>query len=101
MNSYDIVVVGGGMVGAATAIGFAKQGLNVAVIEGFCSKAYDDSQAMDIRVSAIFSGFSWFAWRAGCMLIAAMRVCSYKRLETWEHPECRTRLMPHLLIYLV
>ncbi len=55
MNSYDIVVVGGGMVGAATAIGFAKQGLNVAVIEGFAPKAYD-SQAMDIRVSADFSG---------------------------------------------
>ncbi|OED66631.1 2-octaprenyl-3-methyl-6-methoxy-1,4-benzoquinol hydroxylase [Vibrio tasmaniensis ZS-17] len=92
MNSYDIVVVGGGMVGAATAIGFAKQGLNVAVIEGFAPKAYDDSQAMDIRVSAISQASvdlleELGAWQS----IAAMRVCSYKRLETWEHPECRTR----------
>ena len=53
MNSYDIVVVGGGMVGAATAIGFAKQGMQVAVIEGFAPQAFDESQAMDIRVSAI------------------------------------------------
>lgn len=92
MNSYDIVVVGGGMVGAATAIGFAKQGLNVAVIEGFAPKAYDDSQPMDIRVSAISQASvdlleELGAWQS----IAAMRVCSYKRLETWEHPECRTR----------
>ncbi|MCC4785092.1 2-octaprenyl-3-methyl-6-methoxy-1,4-benzoquinol hydroxylase [Vibrio splendidus] len=92
MNSYDIVVVGGGMVGAATAIGFAKQGLNVAVIEGFAPKAYDDAQAMDIRVSAISQASvdlleELGAWQS----IAAMRVCSYKRLETWEHPECRTR----------
>lgn len=92
MNSYDIVVVGGGMVGAATAIGFAKQGLSVAVIEGFAPKAYDDSQAMDIRVSAISQASvdlleELGAWQS----IAAMRVCSYKRLETWEHPECRTR----------
>ncbi|MFA0148241.1 2-octaprenyl-3-methyl-6-methoxy-1,4-benzoquinol hydroxylase [Vibrio lentus] len=92
MNIYDIVVVGGGMVGAATAIGFAKQGLNVAVIEGFAPKAYDDSQAMDIRVSAISQASvdlleELGAWQS----IAAMRVCSYKRLETWEHPECRTR----------
>ena len=92
MNNYDIVVVGGGMVGAATAIGFAQQGLNVAVIEGFAPKAYDDSQAMDIRVSAISQASvdlleELGAWQS----IAAMRVCSYKRLETWEHPECRTR----------
>ncbi|MGV2841698.1 FAD-dependent oxidoreductase, partial [Vibrio cyclitrophicus] len=92
MNSYDIVVVGGGMVGAATAIGFAKQGLSVAVIEGFAPQAFDESQAMDIRVSAISQASvdlleALGAWQS----IAAMRVCSYKRLETWEHPECRTR----------
>ena len=92
MNSYDIVVVGGGMVGAATAVGFAKQGLSVAVIEGFAPQAFDESQAMDIRVSAISQASvdlleDLGAWQS----IAAMRVCSYKRLETWEHPECRTR----------
>ncbi|MEZ8286129.1 2-octaprenyl-3-methyl-6-methoxy-1,4-benzoquinol hydroxylase [Vibrio splendidus] len=92
MNSYDIMVVGGGMVGAATAVGFAKQGLSVAVIEGFAPQAFDESQSMDIRVSAIsqasvdlLEGLG--AWQS----IAAMRVCSYKRLETWENPECRTR----------
>lgn len=92
MNSYDIVVVGGGMVGAATAIGFAQQGMRVAVIEGFAPQAFEKTQPMDIRVSAISQASvdlldSLGAWDA----IENMRVCTYKRLETWEHPECRTR----------
>ena len=92
MNSYDIVVVGGGMVGAATAIGFAQQGMRVAVIEGLAPQAFEKTQPMDIRVSAISQASvdlldSLGAWDA----IENMRVCTYKRLETWEHPECRTR----------
>ncbi|MBW3698050.1 2-octaprenyl-3-methyl-6-methoxy-1,4-benzoquinol hydroxylase [Vibrio sp. T187] len=92
MNSYDIVVIGGGMVGAATAIGFAKQGKKVAVIEGQQPTPFEPSQAMDIRVSAISQTSvnlldELGAWQS----IEAMRVCPYKRLETWEHPECRTR----------
>lgn len=92
MNSYDIVVVGGGMVGAATAIGFAKQGLSVAVIEGVTPEAFESSQPMDIRVSAISQASVDLLEQLGAWnSIEQMRVCSYKRLETWEHPECRTR----------
>ncbi|WP_394250798.1 2-octaprenyl-3-methyl-6-methoxy-1,4-benzoquinol hydroxylase [Vibrio profundi] len=92
MNSYDIVVIGGGMVGAATAIGFAKQGKRVAVIEGQEPAEFDASQPLDIRVSAISQTSvdllnDLGAWQH----TASMRVCPYKRLETWEHPECRTR----------
>ncbi|HDY7581222.1 TPA: FAD-dependent monooxygenase, partial [Vibrio vulnificus] len=92
MNKYDIAVVGGGMVGAAVAIGFAKQGRKVVVIEGFEPKAFEASQPMDIRVSAISHNSvrlleSLGAWQH----IQATRVCPYKRLETWDHPECRTR----------
>ncbi|MFA0568829.1 2-octaprenyl-3-methyl-6-methoxy-1,4-benzoquinol hydroxylase [Vibrio gallaecicus] len=92
MNTYDIVVVGGGMVGAATAIGFAKQGMKVAVVDGLSPKPFEASQPMDIRVSAISQASvdllnELGAWDA----IESMRVCSYSRLETWEHPECRTR----------
>ncbi|CAE6889905.1 COG0654 2-polyprenyl-6-methoxyphenol hydroxylase and related FAD-dependent oxidoreductases [Vibrio sp. B1FLJ16] len=92
MNRYDIAVIGGGMVGAAIAIGFAQQGRSVVVVEGTEPKAFDSSQAMDIRVSAISHQSvklleSLGAWSS----IQAMRVCPYRRLETWEHPECRTR----------
>lgn len=92
MNRFDIAVVGGGMVGAAMALGFAKQGRSVALIEGACPKSYEDDQPMDIRVSAISQTSvnlleSLDAWDG----IAATRLCPYRRLETWEHPECRTR----------
>ncbi|MDH3769296.1 MAG: NAD(P)-binding protein, partial [Gammaproteobacteria bacterium] len=33
MNDYDAIVIGGGMVGSATAALFGKQGMRVALIE--------------------------------------------------------------------
>ena len=83
MNKYDIAVIGGGMVGAAVAVGFAKQGRSVVLVEGAKPKAFDAAQAMDIRVSAISHQSvelldSLGAWSE----IKSMRVCPYRRLET-------------------
>ncbi len=80
------------MVGAAVAVGFAKQGRSVVLVEGKQPLAFSPDQPLDIRVSAISHQSvqlleSLGAWEA----IEAMRVCPYRRLETWEHPECRTR----------
>lgn len=80
------------MVGAAVAIGFAKQGRKVVVVEGTPPQEFSSEQSMDIRVSAISQHSvdilndlgAWYA-------TSNMRVCPYRRLETWEHPECRTR----------
>ena len=51
--SKDVVILGGGMVGAATAIGLAQLGLNIAVIEAFEPEPYNDQQETTIRVSAV------------------------------------------------
>lgn len=92
MNDFDVVVIGGGMVGAAAAIGFAKQGRRVAVVEGVIPQAFEPSQAMDVRVSAISqTSVDLLATLGAWESIEQMRVCPYRRLETWEHPECRTR----------
>ncbi|WP_434997736.1 2-octaprenyl-3-methyl-6-methoxy-1,4-benzoquinol hydroxylase [Vibrio scophthalmi] len=92
MNKFDIAVIGGGMVGAAVALGFAKQGRQVVLIEGHQPDAYTDEQAMDIRVSAISHHSVDILQHLGAwQTIEQMRVCPYRRLETWEHPECRTR----------
>lgn len=89
---FDVAVVGGGMVGAATALGLALQGKRVAVIEGFAPKAFDAEQEMDIRISAIS--------RASVELlkklqvwddIESMRVHPYSVLETWEWEGFNTR----------
>lgn len=92
MSKFDVAVIGSGMVGAAVAIGFAKQGRSVLVVEGKEPEAFTPEQPMDIRVSAISEHSveileSLGAWQA----ISDMRVCPYRRLETWEHPDCRTR----------
>lgn len=92
MEQYDVVVAGGGMVGAATALGLAQQGLSVAVIEGKAPQPYQAGQPMDLRVSAISPNSVALLMRLGAWdNILQMRLCPFKRLETWEHPECRTR----------
>ncbi|WP_305370196.1 2-octaprenyl-3-methyl-6-methoxy-1,4-benzoquinol hydroxylase [Photobacterium leiognathi] len=92
MEQYDVIVAGGGMVGAATALGLAKLGLEVAVLEGFAPQPYTDSQPMDLRVSAISPNSVVLLERLGAWdAVKQMRLCPFKRLETWESPECRTR----------
>ncbi|WP_104400422.1 2-octaprenyl-3-methyl-6-methoxy-1,4-benzoquinol hydroxylase [Vibrio penaeicida] len=92
MEKFDIAVIGGGMVGAAVAVGFAKQGKGVLVVEHHQPKAYDSTQPMDLRVSAISQSSVNFLEELGAWnVIESTRVCSYKRLETWDMPECRTR----------
>ena len=80
------------MVGAAVAVGFAQQGRSVAVVEGKAPQPFSPRQPLDIRVSAISEHSVSIleqlgAWQA----TSEMRICPYRRLETWEHPECRTR----------
>lgn len=92
MKQFDIIVVGGGMVGAAVALGLARQGKRVAMVERRAPEAFSPDQTMDLRVSAISPASvsllqSLKVWND----VLAMRVCPYRRLETWEHPECRIR----------
>ena len=92
MEQFDVVIAGGGMVGAATAVGMAQHGLRVAVLEGQQPQPYSAEQSMDLRVSAISPNSVALLSRLGAWdSIQAMRVCPFKRLETWDHPECRTR----------
>ncbi|GDY24335.1 2-octaprenyl-3-methyl-6-methoxy-1,4-benzoquinol hydroxylase [Agarivorans sp. Toyoura001] len=88
MENFDVVVVGGGMIGAASAQGFAQQGLSVLMLESYQPKAFDTSQAIDLRVSAISQASvnllkQLDAWSA----ISAMRLCPYQQLQVWEDPQ--------------
>lgn len=89
---FDIVVVGGGMIGAATALGLAKQGKKVAVVEGVAPTPFDIAQPSDLRVSAISMASVQLLENLGAWSeIENMRISPYRRLETWEYEECRTR----------
>ncbi|MEF1219127.1 FAD-dependent monooxygenase, partial [Photobacterium damselae] len=83
---------GGGMVGAATAIRLAQQGFRVAVVETHQPVPFHSSQPADLRVSAISPNSISLLQQLGAWdTVMAMRVCPFKRLETWDAPECRTR----------
>ncbi|MXR70210.1 FAD-dependent oxidoreductase [Shewanella sp. JBTF-M18] len=88
----DVVVLGGGMVGAATALGLAQLGLSVAVVEAYAPKAYDSEQALDLRVSAISVASEQLLERLGALsVLGEMRQVAYKGLETWEIDGCITQ----------
>lgn len=88
---FDICVIGGGMVGSALAIGLAKLGFEVAVVEPKMPKAFDASQHPDMRVSAISLTSSRLINELGAWgNIKAMRVCPYARLSVWDNLTCRT-----------
>ncbi|WP_375753113.1 2-octaprenyl-3-methyl-6-methoxy-1,4-benzoquinol hydroxylase [Vibrio sp. HN007] len=92
MDKFDIAVIGGGMVGAAIAIGVAKSGKSVALVEGKAPESYLPNQPMDIRVSAISHKSVDLLKQLGAWDdVLEMRVCPYRRLETWEHQECRVK----------
>ncbi|MGX9419012.1 2-octaprenyl-3-methyl-6-methoxy-1,4-benzoquinol hydroxylase [Vibrio sp. WJH972] len=91
MKKVELAVVGGGMVGAATALGLAQQGREVVLIEQTPPCAFDAEQPMDLRVSAISMASVEFLQQLGVWpAIEKMRICPYKGLETWEHENCKT-----------
>lgn len=81
----DIVVVGGGMVGAATACLLLREGFSVALIEVREPVEFDASQGVGLRVSAISPGAQSIlehtgAWR----IVSQRRHCAYRRMHVEE-----------------
>lgn len=85
MKHFDCVVVGGGMVGAASALTLAQLGLRVALVEQSEPEPYSPEQNSDLRVSAISLASQQLleqvdAWSQ----VTHWRACPYKRLGVWE-----------------
>lgn len=94
----DAVVIGGGMVGAATALGLAQLGLVVTVIEYKQPKTYDEAAPLDVRVSAISLASEKLLERLGAWQhIISMRHAPYLGLETWELDGFITQFSNHQL----
>lgn len=85
MNQQQIIVVGGGMIGAATALGLAKMGLKVLVLEKQPLPDFVADSPYDVRISAISVASVALLEKLGAwQAIEAMRVWAYDGLETWE-----------------
>ncbi len=84
MQSFDIAIVGGGMVGLALARALKDTGLRIAIVEG-TTPSKDLSGDPDIRVSALSRASEMIlknlgAWEA----IAKHRNAPYQAMEVWE-----------------
>jgi 3-demethoxyubiquinol 3-hydroxylase len=90
-NNFDVIVVGGGMVGSATALGLSKQGLRVAIVEQQMPHSFDPKQEPDMRVSAISLASETLLSELGAWQhVMNMRTCPYRRLAVWEKSDCKT-----------
>ena len=89
-NRYDAVVVGGGMVGAAAALGLAQAGWSVALLEHQAPQAFEAQSPPDLRISAIGCTSVGLLKQLGAWpAVTAMRTVPYRRLETWEWASSR------------
>lgn len=86
MRTLDCLIIGGGMVGAATALALAELGLQIGVVEAYQPKDFKNDDPFDLRVSAISKGSEQLldnlnVWQQ----VTQWRVCPYKRLGVWEN----------------
>jgi 3-demethoxyubiquinol 3-hydroxylase len=84
-QSFDVIVIGGGMVGAAVACSLGGSPLRVAVIENAPPQPFLPGQPHDLRVSALSIASKKIletvgAWRG----IENKRVCPFRRMRVWE-----------------
>jgi 2-octaprenyl-3-methyl-6-methoxy-1,4-benzoquinol hydroxylase len=84
-NHFDVLIVGGGMVGSAIACRLGQVGMKVAVFDRFEPKAFAEDQTPDLRVSALSPASIELlkkvkAWQN----IEAMRYAPYQRMAVWE-----------------
>ncbi|KGD74949.1 oxidoreductase [Tatumella morbirosei] len=85
MQSFDVVIAGGGMVGLAVGCGLQGSGLKVAVLEQTPPRAPDMQAAPAIRVSAINLASERLLSHLGVWQdILAMRASAYHGMEVWE-----------------
>ncbi|WP_028007912.1 UbiH/UbiF/VisC/COQ6 family ubiquinone biosynthesis hydroxylase [Solimonas flava] len=83
----DVAVVGGGLVGAAAALGFAQQGLTVQLLErgGPTPRVLDAGDDYDLRVYALAPSCVALLERLGVWPeVQAVRSSPYQRMQVWE-----------------
>ena len=85
MQSFDVVIAGGGMVGLAVACGLQGSGLRVAVLEKTAEPQFDAGAAPSIRVSAINAASERLLQKLDVWSdILARRASAYHGMEVWD-----------------
>ena len=85
---FDALVVGAGMVGAATACLLARSGFSVCVIEARQPQPFDPAAAVGLRVSAFSPGSADVLTEAGAWRqIEQHRHCDYRQMHVEDREE--------------
>ncbi|MFU8789890.1 MAG: UbiH/UbiF/VisC/COQ6 family ubiquinone biosynthesis hydroxylase [Methylobacter sp.] len=84
-EDFDVVVVGGGMVGAAVACSLGGSPLKVAVVESALPVAFSPGQPHDLRVSALSIASKNILETVGAWEgVVKRRLCPFRRMRVWE-----------------
>jgi len=84
-ENFDVVIVGGGMVGAAVACSLGGSSLKVAVIESSMPQAFSADQPHDLRVSALSIASKNILEAVGAWQgVTSRRLCPFRRMRVWE-----------------
>lgn len=84
-ENFDVVIVGGGMVGAAVACSLGGSSLSVAVIESSPPQAFSPDQPHDLRVSALSIASKNILETVGAWGgVVSRRLCPFRRMRVWE-----------------
>ena len=87
---FDVLVVGGGMVGAAVATALGMQGISVGVFDRLAPSPMEKNALPELRVSALSHGSEQILRQLGAWpFMSSLRMCPYRRMAVWEklyHP---------------
>lgn len=82
---YEIIIAGGGMVGAALACLLGQAGKQVAVLEAAIPPLFSASDPFDNRVSALSRASQRLLDQAGAwQAVLALRVAPYEAMQVWD-----------------
>ncbi|MEB5973070.1 FAD-dependent 2-octaprenylphenol hydroxylase [Pantoea dispersa] len=85
MQTFDVAIAGGGMVGLAVACGLQGSGLRVAVLEKAPEPQFDAAAPASIRVSAINAASERLLQKLDVWsTILALRASAYHGMEVWD-----------------
>ncbi len=85
ISRYEVVIIGGGMVGLTLACALGKAGRKVAVVEAREPQAWEKNSDYDLRVVAVNRASQNVLQRLGAWSrIEAMRVSPYEKMFVWD-----------------
>jgi len=84
-GELDAIIVGGGAIGAALALGLARDGFDVALVEARAAKPWRAGDDVDLRVVALAADARALFEDLGVWSgIAGARIGPYRRMRVWD-----------------